>query len=121
MKYSRRDNLVISGIPAILSEVASATGTQEIEYSSTSVNKVIAFCKDVLHVDVESSEISPAHRLRAGRNSAHPPLLVRFTRRIMRDDVLRAARDKLKPSTPIVLVMIVYLLTKTWWTIRANC
>jgi hypothetical protein len=57
-QYSRRDNLVISGIPAILSEVASATGTQEIEYSSTSVNKVIAFCKDDLQVDVESSELS---------------------------------------------------------------
>lgn len=49
-QYSRRNNLIIAGIPTTLSEVAVAgsNSTCEVEYSSVSVTNVLDFCHNVL-------------------------------------------------------------------------
>lgn len=66
-----------------------------MEHSSVTVGKVIDFCKNILGTDINASDISTAHRLKPGNASAKSPILVRFSRRIARDDVYQA-RTKLK-------------------------
>ena len=81
---SRRDNLIISGLPATLSEITAADATKrEVEYSSTSVQNILDICRNVLNIQINESDVVTAHRLRASRNSKHPPILVSFTRCIV--------------------------------------
>lgn len=93
-QYSRRENLLFTGIPATIAERTAAAQTEQThltaETSETTTNKVISFCKDVLHVNIESSDISIAHRCKQRRGSNVPPVLVRFIRRSKRDEVFRA-------------------------------
>jgi len=93
-QYSRRDNLLITGIPASMAERAAAgQGTQpnlNAESSDVTTTKVISFCEDVLHVSIDANDISIAHRCKMRRGSKVPPVLVRFTRRSKRDEVFRA-------------------------------
>lgn len=96
-QYSRRDNLIISGIPASFAETVS-TATQASgnyhESSASCIDKVVSFFQDKLNIDIQSTDISTAHRLPAG-NNGQPPLVVKFVRRIKRDTVYQA-RTKLK-------------------------
>ena len=92
---SRRDNLIISGLPATLSEITAADATKrEVEYSSTSVQKILDICRNVLNIQINESDVVTAHRLYASRNSKHPPILVSFTRCIIRCPRNAAARRR---------------------------
>jgi hypothetical protein len=96
-QYSRRDNLIITGIPSSFAEAAStapqATGSYH-ESSASCIDKVVSFFQNKLNIDVQSADISTAHRLPAGTNG-QLPLVVKFVRRIKRDTVYQA-RTKLK-------------------------
>jgi prefoldin subunit 5 len=93
-QYSRRENLIITGIPATLAErVGADQGEQNrlgYESSTVTTNKVVTFCNEVLHLDINPSDISIAHRCKLRRGSDIPPILVRFVRRFKRDEVFRA-------------------------------
>jgi len=100
--YLRSDNLVIRGLPEqSMAERATASGamgdSDSISDSHQSVEKTfIAFCHDKLGVDVDSRDISIAHRLKAGTNNSFRLIIVRFTNRRIRNHVY-AARKTLKP------------------------
>ena len=86
-QYSRRENLLFCGIPATLAERTVADqGEHQIiaESSAVTTDKVISFCNNVLHTNIS------AHRCKPRRGSNCPPVLVRFVRRSVRDDVFRA-------------------------------
>ena len=92
-QYSRRENLLFCGIPATLAERTVADqGEHQIiaEPSAVTTDKVISFCNNVLHTNISASDISIAHRCKPRRGSNCPPVLVRFVRRSIRDDVFRA-------------------------------
>ena len=54
-------------------------------------DKVIKLCRDKLGIEVAPSDISTAHRikLKSDRGSNAAPIIVRFTRRTIRDTVYR--------------------------------
>jgi hypothetical protein len=94
-QFNRRDNLIISGIPVTLSEIGG-DGRRGAEHSMVTVNKILDLCKNHLDVEVSPSDISTAHRLKQKTDSnTVPPILVRFSRRLVRDSVFRA-KSKLK-------------------------
>lgn len=97
-QYSRRDNLVISGIPSSAAETASATDDSSADSRNTTIQKVVELCNNTLDLNISVNDISAAHRLRSGRSAnqgAKPLVLVRFARRAVRDEVFYA-RSKLK-------------------------
>jgi hypothetical protein len=89
-QYSRRDNLIISGILSTYSEQL------EMIIVDIIIEKVLEFCNTVLDVIVGAVDITTAYRLKMRNASGCPPILVRFSRRIVRDNVSCAARAKLK-------------------------
>jgi SMC interacting uncharacterized protein involved in chromosome segregation len=94
-QYGRRENLIFDGISSTLAErtaVADHIGPShlEVESSEVSMNKVITFCKDVLHIDIDPSDVSIAHRCKPRRGSIVPPILVRLVRRSKRDAIFHA-------------------------------
>lgn len=95
--FSKHENLIIYGIPAMLSEIAVAGSNRKhnVESSLTSITKVLEFCNNTLAVPIREPDVLITHRLRAG-NATHPALLVRFTRHVVRENVLRAATAKLQ-------------------------
>ena len=100
--YSRAHDLIIRGLPeSTYSEraTASADGTDVMPSEShTSVAaSILKLCNETLEVPVELREISVAHRLKAGKNDSHRPIIVRFTSRKTRDDVLRAKKKLFTP------------------------
>ena len=85
--YSRRDNLIISGLNLDMAEVASGTDATDYEDMglTTTTAKVAKFCNDVLHANVDISDISVAHPLRPPRNPRpgsvpRPAVMVKFCR-----------------------------------------
>jgi hypothetical protein len=68
-QYTRRDNLLFTGLPAATAAeiAASAVGHPTAESSESVVNKVITFCHEHLNVNIERSDISVAHRLKSNR------------------------------------------------------
>lgn len=101
--HSRADSLIIKGLPeqsyaesatmssSSLSDApnsASANPTSYLAVEST----VISFCKDTLKVDVSTSDISSAHRLRVGPHDKVRPIIVRFANRRKKDEVYRAKK-----------------------------
>ena len=82
--YNRRDNVKIIG----LSETLSNDGKRE--QVETTINKVINF-GDAIDAKITHTDISIAHRLpiRSGRDK---PVIVRFSRRIKKIDLLRKKR-----------------------------
>jgi len=86
-QYSRKDNLVISGIP---SSYAEAGSTGSFENSQSTIDKVIDICNNKLGLHVSNDEISSAHRLKPKRGSTAAPIIVRFSRSSSRDTVFHA-------------------------------
>ena len=85
--------MLFCGIPATLAErtVADQGEHQLItESSAVTTDKVISFCNNVLHTNISASDISIAHRCKPCRGSNCPPVLMRFVRHSVRDDVFRA-------------------------------
>ena len=65
--------------------------SQSVEHS------VITLCRDKLGIDVLPSDISSAHRIRKGEKDTTRPIIVRFVRTQLRDEIMRA-KKKLKSS-----------------------
>ena len=95
--YSRRDNLIFTGVPSTAAQIVAAGNLAES--NSTLVDKVVEICNNGMNVSVKPENISTAHRL-PRRNSgsvsgatSSSPVVVRFVRRCVRDDVYRAKRE----------------------------
>ncbi len=83
-QYSRRDNILIHGLPANLE-------------TSTTPETCAVDCLNSLFPDVRvtSTDISVAHRIPPKSGSTRPaPLIVRFSRRCVRNKILQLAKDK---------------------------
>jgi len=97
--YTRVDNLVIKGLPEMLSEVVAAnTNTVSSdgplgENSDTTMTAVLQFCDNALGVQLRPEDISIAHRLPKGKNDRTRPVMVRFSNRRSRDAVYVARRS----------------------------
>lgn len=85
-QYSKRENLIISGIPASVAEVAASSDSHSyaVESSETILTKVVSLCSNKLGVTLSPSDVSIAHRLKTGA------VMVRFVRRSARDAVFYA-------------------------------
>ena len=96
LQESKRDNLIISGFTPTFAE-ATVTGNDASAPLHTIVNK-IEFCHNALNFpDVSAQDISSAYFLSLvkpvpGRNPPARMLVVQFTRRAVRDEVLASCR-----------------------------
>jgi hypothetical protein len=108
-RYSRSENLIIRGLPELsAAERASASPSSQdsssLRVSHQSVEtSVTTFLKDVLHLEVEASDISTAHRLKAGPKDTTRPIIVRFTSRRVRNTVY-GAKKLLKGASSKVFI-----------------
>ena len=93
--YTRVDNLIIKGLPAVYSEVATTSTNIELlnENSDTTMSTVLQFCESSLGLKVCPGDISIAHRLPVGKHDKTQPIIVRFTSRRTRDAVYAARRN----------------------------
>lgn len=99
--YTRVDNLIIKGLPAAYSEVATTTVTDAsadtlqlaAENSDTTMGTVLHFCENILGVPVQPGDISIAHRLPKSKYDTTQPIIVRFTSRRARDSIYNARRN----------------------------
>jgi hypothetical protein len=93
--YSRRENLVITGLPVVsYSEAANSGDTDTTTSSLDTEMAVIELCREKLKLSVTSNDISIAHRLlKKNKGSKNSPVIVRFTSRKVRDTVFRARRQ----------------------------
>jgi len=107
--YSRIDNLIIKGLPdQSFAERGTPAATNADSVSlvagHTSVlNTVLAFCSDVLRVDVSPHDVSSVHRLKAGPKDVVRPVVIRFSNRRVRDAVYHAKKI-LKNHTPSIYI-----------------
>lgn len=98
-QYNRHDNLIITGLPlssyAEATSVDSALSNTPRETSQATEAAVIDLCATHLHVDIQPSDISVAHRLKkpTGPNPGPPAVIVRFTSRKARERVYIARRN----------------------------
>jgi hypothetical protein len=116
--YSRLDNLIIKGLPEPSYAEKGTRGSADADESlhtadshSAVESTVLAFCQDTLHIDISPSDISTAHRLRAGGKDKVRPVIVRFTNRRIRDAIYRA-KKVLKNSSGARAIYISEHLTK---------
>ena len=119
LTYSRRDDLIIHGIAVqSFAETASSQGARsrddDVQIGSSSEateNVVLNFCINTLGINVEPQDISVAHRLKSTVNSntnqsasrLPPPIIVKFTRRKIRDAIYMA-RKRLKGSSTRIFI-----------------
>lgn len=109
--YSRGDNLIIRGLlERSAAESASAApalndgaGVTLRESHSSVEATVMAFCSDALGITVLPSDISIAHRLKAGPRDKVRPVIVRFTNRQTRNSVYHA-KKLLKDSSRNIFI-----------------
>ena len=95
--YSRAHDLIIRGLPeGSYAEKATACSTDSnalmLESHASVECSILSLCIDKLGVAVSQSDISVAHRLKAGKSDKHRPIIVRFNSRRIRDEVLRAKK-----------------------------
>jgi len=111
--YSRIDNIIVHGLSESFAETVapqqSSTSTTNVNTlattsSASSEAQFIEFCTNTLNVKVLSSDISVAHRLPKARSATGPrPLIVRFTNRKIRSQIL-AARKLLRQNRSKVFI-----------------
>lgn len=106
--YTRRDNLLITGLPVeTFAEAASTHGAEETsprgaEHNLTVERSVLKLFNEQLGVAIKPSDISIAHRLRTRSNIPGPPTtIVRFTNRKARETVYAARRNLRNAPTRI--------------------
>jgi cell division protein FtsB len=93
LQETKRDNLVFSGISMSFSEAASVVndvGDTPVTPLSAA-RKVITVCKEALHIDISECDISSAYFVKPRTTSSRSSpalLIVRFTRRMVRDEIL---------------------------------
>jgi hypothetical protein len=91
--YTRRDNLIITGLPVrSAAEAASIPdGDGRGEHGATTQQAVLELCNQHLNVPITPADISITHRLKKQPTAKGPPaVIVRFTNRIARDTVYAA-------------------------------
>ncbi len=96
--YQRRENLILTGLEVRTADRVNATSDPLAQSSNTLLKKIIDFCTDVLHCNVDESDISIAHLLPSKDANSPPAVMVRFVRRSVRDEVY-SARSRLKNYT----------------------
>lgn len=98
-RYSRRDNLIISGLPegsyaeAGTSSTATSTSNHPTESSTTTERVVHKFLTDTMGLDVQPGDITIAHRLKKGKSDNTRPIIVRLVNKRVRDSILRAKKS----------------------------
>ena len=104
-RYSRCENIVIRGLPeSTAAEIASSgSSLQDGAAAGESQKSVEGTVALVLHLEVQPSDISTAHRLKAGPKDKTRPIIVRFTSRRVRNQVY-AAKKFLKGGTSKVFI-----------------
>lgn len=107
--HTRRDNLIISGLPVQSFGEAAATSTadeanvnQSNELVETSVLKLF---NEKMNLAIERNDISVAHRLNKPNSTTPgpPTTVVRFTNRKARDRVYNARRELRKAQNQIFI------------------
>jgi hypothetical protein len=103
--YTRRDNLLITGLPIETYAEATMTGAAGTETNQSVENSVLKLCTEKLGVNICSSDISVAHRLKKRQQAdPRPPVtIVRFTNRKAREAVYAARRNLKNSPTPIYI------------------
>ena len=88
-QYSRRDNLMITGLSASVAEIAAASGSDGTNGQSpqSTRNKVLDFCHDNLNLDLDQTDISTTHFIKSKNAASSKQVLVRFTNHTARDQV----------------------------------
>ena len=124
-RYQRQDDLIIIGLKegsyahrASGAQDAQVDTLQDQSHSSLTVSAanvssaateetVLKFCREKLNIDIRSSDISIAHRLRqprSSRSSSDPlPLIVKLNNKKIRQQIL-SARKSLKSTAPGVYI-----------------
>ena len=116
--YSRLDNPIVKGLPeqSYAERGSPAANHADDTQSATShlavESTVLSFIRDRLHVECSPSDISTAHRIKAGPKDTIRPIIVRFTNRRVRDNVYRA-KKQLKATKSTAPVFISEHLTKS--------
>ena len=97
--YNRRENLIITGIPASSYSDAATGGTDRDEGANnyTLEETVLELCNKRLNVPITSADISIVHKLKSPRSQGPCPVIIRFVNRKARD-LVYAARRKLRLS-----------------------
>src|SRR5688572_11010374 len=95
-RHSRLSNLVFHGIPPLLPNASADVDTPDHTSQSETEHAIIAnitqLCRDRLNLDITTSDISTAHRLRSSNKNNYNPLIVSFTNRRARNEVFRAKK-----------------------------
>jgi len=97
--YSRRENLIIRGLPeqshaetTVRSSEGSADDILQPGSSSSVEQTVVTFCRDKLKLDIGLEDISAAHRLNMAGKDTTRPIIVRFTSLKVRDKIIRSKK-----------------------------
>lgn len=85
-QYSRSNNLCIFGVPE-----SQAEKVEDV---------IVKICSDKLNLNISTADIDCCHRLK-GKEGTHRPIIVRFCRRSIRNDVYRA-KNKLKGTKTVI-------------------
>jgi hypothetical protein len=93
--YQRRDNLIFTGLPLRLADLTAGSNDPLADSSESIATQVSNFCINTLRCDVKIEDISVAHALKVHGGHGQQPVIVRFSRRSIRDDVYYS-RMKLK-------------------------
>jgi len=107
--YNRQENLIIQGLPmsyaqATMGDAATLRGGDEAqEHSADTEHKFLTFCSKQLGIEIKPTDISICHRLPKSHKQQHQPIIVRFTNRKARAQVL-GARKKLRNADPQVFI-----------------
>ena len=85
-QYNRRDNIKVFGIR----EEVTGDNVPIHETPEHTMQKVISVCQDI-EAEINQNDISIAHRL-PSRNNAAKPIIVKFSRRVAKIEVMRKKR-----------------------------
>ena len=80
-QYSRKENLIVTGIAPIFAKIAEESH-RSVEYFSETVDKVVGICRNVLDVNISNKDIFIAHRMKIRNTVGCAPILVRFSPKI---------------------------------------
>ena len=98
-RYSRRDNLIISGLPegsyaeAGTSSIGSPDDESPVESSTATEKTVLRLLKNTMGLDISAGDITIAHRLKKGKRDSTRPIIVRLLNKRIRDSILRAKKS----------------------------
>ena len=105
--YSRRDNLLITGMQNETYADSAATAAEHGDASQPSQSveqSVLKLFNQQLGVLVTPSDISIAHRIKMRNNHSPPITVVKFTNRKAREAVYNARRKLKQLSTPPIYI-----------------